>query len=168
MELNPRQLFTLNEMGIPVWELRHETNYYDVETDDLVVNCEDLLIKITACRLIVLTVAPLTNEQEKRLLHAMVFSLGLTPDKLLLISKDEFTSVENRLGEVDSKPLFILGKELAGDWGKGTTDIEKHPATLLQWPVMTSCSLEELLKQTDCKVKVWEDIKSFKSKCAFV
>ncbi len=156
MNLNPRQLFTLNEMGIPVWELRSDLilNAHDADVDKLVVDCGDLLTKITACRLIVLTTTSITNDQEKRLLHAIVFSLGLTVTDLFLITKDEFKAIEDSLGDSVQKPVLILGNDLAGNL------IKDNPAE----HIMISCSLSELLVQTDYKTKVWENLKSFKSK----
>jgi len=175
MDLNPRQLFALNEMGIPVWELRSDDSSHLVETpvDVLPVNHDDVLAQIRSCRLIVLTTTAVTNEQEKRLLHALVFSLGLRLNELLLMTNDEFVVIEDKLSDSPQKLLLILGKEYASALVEGfessdAKSAKPYTTKISQWPAYISYSLKVLLKQTELKSMVWRDLKLIKPKLAIL
>lgn len=173
MDLNSRQLFTLNEMGIPVWELRSDDSSYEVAApiDAVAVNHDEVVAQIRSCELIVLTASAVTNEQEKRLLHALVFSLGLKFNGLLLMTNDEFVAIEDRLSDSPQKLLLILGRETASVLVEGfeLSDAENtktYTTKVSQWPAYISYSLEILLKKTQLKSMAWQNLKLIKSKLA--
>lgn len=173
MDLNSRQLFALNEMGIPVWELRSDDSSHLVVTpvDVVAVNHDEVVAQIRSCRLIVLTASTVANEQEKRLLHALVFSLGLSLNDALLMTNDEFVLIEDKLSDSLRKPLLILGKETASELVEGfeLSDAENtkpYTTKVSQWSACISYSLEVLLKQTELKSMAWQDLKLIKSKLA--
>lgn len=173
MDLNSRQLFALNEMGIPVWELRSDDGSHSAATpvDVVAVNHDEILEQISSCRLIVLTASTVTNEQENRLLHALVFSLGLKLNELLLMTNDEFVVIEDKLSDSPQKLLLILGREAASELVEGfelndAGNTKPYITKVSQWPAYISYSLEVLLKQTELKQMAWQDLKVIKPKLA--
>ena len=171
MDLTPRQLFALNEMGIPVWELRPDNGSQlitAVSNEIMPTNYDDVLAQISACRLIVLTSTLVTNEQEKRLLHALVSSLGVKFNDFVLMTNDEFVVIESQLSTSDQKLLLILGDESTSRFiedaeSNHVVNKECYTTKISQWPAYISLSLSELLKKTELKASVWQDLKLLKS-----
>lgn len=169
MDLNPGQLFALKEMGIPVWELRSDNSSQLIETspESLLTN-DEVLAEISACRLIVLTTDVVTDEKEKRLLHALVLSLGLKFNDLLLMTNNEFEVVEEQLSNSDQKLLLILADESTSSFIESSkadckTIAKCYTTRRFQWPAFISFSLKDLLKQSELKAILWQDLKLLKS-----
>ena len=136
MDLSPRQLSTLNIMGIPVWEYRAD----DV-LDELVceVLSQEFLDRLLACPCWVIT-DEIENEQMHRLLHAMLFSIEIDASQFVLIHPKHISEVMHL--ETSNKVILVLGDLLDANLADKSTSIVSH-------------SLLKLLEQPELKSEVW-------------
>lgn len=145
MELNSRQLSSLDEMGITVWEFRTE-NTENVVKEPL---SPEILERVIACPWLVVLDVQLYGEAEQRLLYAMLFSIGLSFEHIVILSPSQFDTLEGE-GREDlfkQKIAFVLGERLLG---------EKSIAP--QHCVITRFSLTELLNKPELKAQAWHDL----------
>jgi len=165
MELTPRQLSSLSEMGIPVWEFR------TTEQDDAVQAPIDAIVtmepneQLLKSDWIVLINSQQYGEQERQLLHAMLFSIGVAEDQLTIIDSDHLAMLE----KVPSKKnvLLVLGEDMAKSLldkahSRGTI----HKSFDSQISTVVSFDLTLLLNDSEHKLSAWHDLQLAKQALA--
>lgn len=148
MDLTPRQLSSLSEMGIPVWALRSGSG---AVSEDLAPNEQILDVDC-----FVLIEPDSHNDQRHRLLQAILFSIGLTPDQFVMINSEQLAQLQNT--STEQKVLLVFGESLAQSlWGKSVAR-GQVVHQIVNVPIIVSFSLNELLLSPDNKALVWQDL----------
>ena len=148
MDLTPGQLSSLSEMGIPVWELRTEKSELEtLEPSEQVLNSNFLVL-----------IEPDSHtEQSHRLLQAMLFSIGLSPDQFVIINSDQLPQLQNT--STRQKVLLVLGEGFAQSlWGKSVGRGQSHQTVDGSISTLVSFSLDEVLASPENKAFVWQDL----------
>jgi DNA polymerase III psi subunit len=150
MDLTPSQISSLDEMGIPVWELRSEQA--DRETSEQLLPCDCLVM-----------VESLNNDKKtQHLLQAMLFSIGLSPDQFTIINSDQLQN-----SATPQKLLLVLGESFAQSlWGKSVVRGQNHQTLDVAISTVVSFSLDELLASPENKALVWQDLQLAKQALA--
>lgn len=160
MMLEPGQLSTLTEMGIPVWERRTlEISIAEIEPVSAEFH-EPIPIPAVDC-LIVL--AEQDNVDETiRLLHAMLYSIGLTSNNSAIIFPHQLSQLITSVYE--HKLLLVLGDDLVPQDLISETMIRGHvySAENSALKIISSLSLMTLLKSPDQKALAWQDLQLVK------
>ena len=150
MELNSRQLSSLNEMGIPVWKLRSQVSNDAVS--DNVITSQEPSEQLLRCTWIVL-VDKNHHEQSQRLLHAMLSSMAVSPEQVALISAEQLPQLQHI--EAQGKVLLVLGDKVSEQvLSRG----EIHQTQAISVNTVLSFSLDELLAQPEKKAEAWHDL----------
>ena len=156
MELTPRQLSSLKEMGLPVWEFRSaepQQTLAVAEQLDSTEPSEQLL----NCDWVVLIDAQTYSDQARQLLHAMLHAIGIEQSQVAIIDSDQLAQLENIPSQ--KKVLFILGGHLAKSLLSDTINRGSvHQALNSQITTVISFSLDELLASPANKALVWQDL----------
>ena len=150
MELNSRQLSSLNEMGIPVWKLRSQVSN-DVIVDTVIASQEpsEQLLRCTW----VVMVDKNHHEQAQKLLHAMLSSIAVSPDQVSLISFEQLPQLQHIEGQ--GKVLLVLGEEISDPaLSRGAI----HQTQAISINTVLSFSLDELLAEPEKKAEAWHDL----------
>ncbi|MFW5425897.1 MAG: DNA polymerase III subunit psi [Methylophagaceae bacterium] len=148
MELTPSQLSSLNEMGIPVWELR-------TDNTEQVSNEPVALILQAEC--LVLLESHSNEQQVQHLLQAMLFAIGLNADQFSIISSDQLPQLQD--SSVPQKLLLVFGESFAQSlWGRSAVRGTQHKMLDTQVPTIVSFSLDELLVSPENKILAWQDL----------
>lgn len=167
--LDRRQLAILTEMGIPVWELRSQqisqpatSKVTDVISTALNAEFYEPLPAVDC--LIVVTEQD-NNEKAKRLLHAMLFSIGLTPNNSAIVSAQQLSQLQT--SPYPHKALIVFGEQLVPQTlnsqavDRGRIHSSADPAL----KIIISLSLMDLLNSPDKKVLAWQDLQLLKAAC---
>lgn len=155
MQLESRQLAMLVEMGIPVWELRTEQSVDILPVAELTVPVlnENLLQRDW----FILVEQQIMNEQEQRLLYAMLSTIDVTRQQINIVTLEQLPQIEQVPAK--GKLLFVLGSTnlqllLGGDSSRG----EVHQTLSSGVVTVVSFSLKELLESPERKVLAWQDL----------
>ena len=163
MRLDPRQLSSLHEMGIPVWELRSEQTQKTVAENESVRVPTQIIAQqqLLDSRCFVMIDPKTHHEQKQKLLEAMLFSIGLSLEQLIIIQIEQLMQLETLRDP--KKLLIIMGDELRLasslpllNNGNAHQIIESNISTI------TTLSLTSLLSDPDNKAIVWQDLKLIK------
>lgn len=164
MLLEPRQLSTLNEMGIPVWELRSQQseNISPVVEITSVELDKDLLQRDW----LILVDQYSINEQEQRLLYAMLLSIGLSQQHIAVVAAEQLLQLQQVPAK--QKLLFAFGRKNAQLLLGEKTSLDEsrgkvHQALPSEFTTVVSFSLKELLEFPERKVLAWQDLQFAKS-----
>ncbi|MDB2705670.1 DNA polymerase III subunit psi [Pseudomonadota bacterium] len=136
MGLSTRQLSTLATMGIPVWEYRTEDVVSELENDTLSQEMHDRLLD---CQCWVVS-DKLEDERMHRLLHAMLFSIGIDPSQFVVIHPEHSAEIEQL--DASKKVILILGELQNTHLADKSTSVVSH-------------SLLSLLEHPKLKSEVW-------------
>ncbi|MBL1319812.1 MAG: DNA polymerase III subunit psi [Methylophaga sp.] len=148
MDLTPSQLSSLNEMGIPVWVLRSENIESKNNKESEQAFRSDCLVLIEADR---------NAQQAHRLLQAMLFSIGLSPEQFSVISSDQLAELQASTAQ--QKVLLVLGESFAQSlWGKTVVRGKSHQTSDTPISTVISFDLDELLSSPEKKALVWQDL----------
>lgn len=148
MDLTPRQLSSLDEMGIPVWALRSENS-----NEDTVALGEKLL----PCECVILLESVNPDQKSQQLLQAMLFSIGLNLQQCVVINADQLSQLQDSASQ--QKLLLILGQEFAHSlWGKSAKRGECIQLFEKALQAVVSFSLDELLNSPENKALAWQDL----------
>jgi len=158
MQLEPRQLSTLEEMGIPVWELRNQlissTSAIAVELDDQQVNANVYLIFDGENH----------TEQKQQLLVAMMAAIDININTTAVIRADQFQSLKSQ--PLKNKLLFVFGKRFHSHFlSEQTTDDMKagvHSLKESELNVVFIDDLSELIQRPESKQLAWQVLKNTK------
>lgn len=152
MDLTPRQLSSLDEMGIPVWVLRSKIASEASSAADAVITSQKPSEQLLRCTWVVL-VDKNHHEQAQRLLHAMLSSIAVIPEQVSLISSEQLPQLQQI--EVQGKVLLVLGDDLLErTLNRGVI----HQTQSVEINTVLSFSLDELLAQPEKKAEVWQDL----------
>ncbi|NQZ54608.1 MAG: DNA polymerase III subunit psi [Piscirickettsiaceae bacterium] len=160
MELNLGQLSTLNEMGIPVWELRSnaavELSAVNDELSPIELSEQQLM-----CDCWVMIESQLESQQAERLLHAMLNTIGITQEKITIVNPAQIPQLQSLPSQ--NKVLLVLGDSLAQSTF-GDTVIRGKAHTILDSELTTivSFALDDLLALPENKALAWQDLQLVK------
>ena len=149
MQLSPRQLSTLNEMGIPVWELRQQT-------------IEHIQLEQQQCVLLILLEQQDQLEPAQRLLQAMLSTIGLSQQDIVFVTQQQLPQLKNNV--IEQKLIFALGIRAAQSLLGMDIKLDNcrgkiHQVLDSQFTAVVSFGLEELLKTPENKAQAWQDLK---------
>lgn len=166
MQLEPGQLSTLFEMGIPVWELRpHQATHID-ESEEIISNCKPIDEQLLQCDWWVLLDSHTHNEQAHRLLNAMLASISVDFKQVALVSLEQLSQLHqlansNKLllafGEKVVDQLFNGQDILDGNRGKVMKSLPSELTTIVSY------DLNDFLTQPEMKALAWQDLQLAKS-----
>lgn len=136
MALSARQLSALDIMGIPVWEYRTNEVLSEPVNEALSQQQRDRLLE-SQCWVVS---DKIENEQMHRLLHAMLFSIGIDASQFALINPEHISEVE----QLDSanKVILTLGELDVANLVDKNASVVSH-------------SLLKLLEQAELKSEAW-------------
>lgn len=161
MDLTPGQLSTLTEMGIPVWELRQQKVTEFVTTSDYVTNPVEINEQLLQSDWLILIDKETYSEQAQRLLHAMLSSIGLSLQRVAIITHEQLPELQNLSAERKVLLAFgtaaaqlLLDDQLPFDDCRGRT----HQILASQLTTVVSFGLEDLLNNPENKVLAWQDL----------
>jgi len=157
MQLEPRQLSTLEEMGIPVWELRNQlissTSAIAVELDEQQLNANVYIIFDGENH----------TEQKQQLLVAMMAAIDI--NTTAVIRPDQFQSLKSQ--PLKNKLLFVFGKRFHSHFlSEQTTDDMKvgvHSLKESELNVVFIDDLSELIQRPETKQLAWQVLKNAKA-----
>ena len=156
MQLTPRQLSSLNEMGIPVWEFRSTKaeKTAGVVAEIIVQQPSEQLLN---CDWVVMIDHNHYGEQAQRLLYAMLLSMGIEEHQFAIIDVKYSVQLQN----IDSKRkvLIVLGNDIAKELlGEPLVPGTIHKILNSQISTIISFSLDDLLENPQNKVHAWQDL----------
>jgi len=157
MQLEPRQLSTLEEMGIPVWELRNQlissTSAIAVELDEQQLNANVYIIFDGENH----------TEQKQQLLVAMMAAIDI--NTTAVIRPDQFQSLKSQ--PLKNKLLFVFGKRFHSHFvSEQTTEDMKvgvHSLKESELNVVFIDDLSELIQRPETKQLAWQVLKNAKA-----
>ncbi len=157
--LEPGQLSTLTEMGIPVWELRSQATSSANTTP---VNAE-FYEPLPAVDCLIVVAEQDDSEEAKLLLHAMLYSIGLTPHNSAIVSPQQLSQLLTTPHQ--HKVLLAFGEQLVPQ--------ALHPQAIDRGhiysssdsalKIIISLSLTTLLNTPDKKALAWQDLQLLKA-----
>jgi len=156
MELNPWQLSTLKELGIPVWEFRtNEPKHTAAVVEEVgFTEANEQLLK---SEWVVVIDDENYSEQAQSLLHAMLQAIGTDEQKLAIITPEQLTQLHNVPSQ--NKVLFVLGEIVARTaFGESTFRDSIHQTLNSNIKTVVSFSLNELLANPANKALAWHDL----------
>ncbi|PCJ31698.1 MAG: hypothetical protein COA90_05365 [Gammaproteobacteria bacterium] len=172
MILTAKQLASLNEMGIPVWQQRELKpspapsstsspvqnlieSRADQDSHELAVLSDEIL----ASTWLILIDAEHYQQAEQRLLSAILLALELKAGQFSFITSEQ-VSLLTSLPEYSGKIVLVFGQQVASPlFNSGAEQgfiTHSLPASL---KVLVSPSLTELLNQPEHKAGVWNNLK---------
>ncbi|NOQ82029.1 MAG: hypothetical protein GQ548_05850 [Methylophaga sp.] len=156
MELTPRQLSSLKEMGIPVWEFRSTEAEQAVFVDKQLASTEPSE-KLLNCDWVVLIDGQNYSEQAQRLLHAMLFAIGIEQNQVVIIDSEQLTQLQNMPRQ--RKVLIVLSEVIAKSLlGESVIRGSVHQTLNSQISTVVSFGLDELLENPENKALAWQDL----------
>ncbi len=152
MDLTSRQLSSLNEMGIPVWEFRSNESEQAISVVE-----QEPSEQLLNCDWVVLIDGQNYSEQARQLLHAMLFSIGIEQNQVAIIDSDQLAQLHNVPSQ--NKILIVLGESLAQSLlGENVSRNAVHKTLNSQISTVVSFSLAELLVHPEKKALAWQDL----------
>jgi DNA polymerase III psi subunit len=159
MQLEPRQLSTLEEMGIPVWELRNQlissTSAIAVELDEQQVNANVYIVHDSENH----------TEQKQQILTAMLAAIDIDINTTAAIRPEQFQFLKSQ--PLENKLLFVFGKRFRSDFlSKQKPDdlkAEVHSLKGSELNVVFMDDLSELIQHPETKQFAWQILKNAKS-----
>ncbi len=156
MDLNSRQLSSLKEMGITVWEFRSsKPEEASIIVDEVIAQpASDQLLN---CDWIVMIDEQHYGEQAQRLLHAMLLSIGIEEHQLVIIDAKQISQLKNIPSQ--RKVLIVLGSDIAKKvLGESVVRGAVHKTLDSQISTVVSFGLDDLLENPDNKAHAWQDL----------
>lgn len=152
--LESGQFSTLTEMGIPVWEKRTLVSASVVSN----VISTDVVEALPAVDCLIAFIEQDHSDDAMRLLHAMLFSVGLTVSNSAIVSPTQLTQLMTSTHEY--KLLLVFGDDLIPASLNSQTIVRGHvysaPDSTLK--IMSSLSLKTLLHSPGQKAIAWQDL----------
>jgi len=161
MKLDSKQLSSLQEMGIPVWELRN-TQVQKPQSEDEAAPVSKLSQQqLLENYCFVMIDAESHTEQAQQLLVAILFSVGLSLEHIILIQEEDLSQLET-LND-PQKILIIMGVEVKEPSSQPLVkNSQVHQIVNANIAVLRTLSLTSLLSQPQGKEVVWQDLKLVK------
>ncbi|NQY51468.1 MAG: DNA polymerase III subunit psi [Piscirickettsiaceae bacterium] len=154
MKLDGIQLFTLEEIGIPIWELR-STNIaiqsavlldeQQLQADWLIIHAEDHYTK-----------------QKQELLTMMLFAIGVDIMNVTIIDSDQLQDLTFQI--LTNKILLVLGRQLRLKFPPEKSNLnifmsKLHVPKKTELNIFTTYDLSDLLHYPDKKFDAWQILK---------
>lgn len=157
--LLPEQLSTLNEMGIPVWELRLQATS---PADITPVNAE-FYEPLPAVDCLMLVADQDDTDEAKRLLHAMLFSIGLTSHNSAIVYPQQLSQLLASTHQ--HKVLVAFGEQLVPQAlsSQATDRGHIYSSSDSALKIIISLSLTSLLTSPNKKALAWQDLQLLKA-----
>jgi DNA polymerase III psi subunit len=158
--LAPGQLSTLTEMGIPVWELRSQAT--TSPADVAPVNAE-FYEPLPAVDCLMVVAEQDNGDEAKRLLHAMLFAIGLTPRNSAIVSPQQLNQLVTTPHQ--HKVLVAFGEQLVPQAlsSQATDRGHIYSSSDSALKIIISLSLTTLLNSPDKKALAWQDLQLLKA-----
>jgi len=156
MELNPWQLSSLKDMGIPVWEFRsNESEHTPAEVEQ--ANFTEMSEQLLKSEWVVVIDDENYSEQAQSLLHAMLLAIGIDEQKLAIITLKQVMQLQNIPSQ--NKVLFVLGEAVARiAFSESICRDLIHQTLNTNIKTVVSFSLNELLENPVNKALAWHDL----------
>jgi DNA polymerase III psi subunit len=160
MQLEPRQLSTLDEMGIPVWELRNQlissTSAVQVDLDERQVNSAWLIVYDNENH----------TEQKQQLLTAMMAAIDVDINATAVIRLEQFKTLKSQ--SLENKLLFVFGKRFRTEFlpkQKYSNEMtaEVHCLKDSGLNMVFIDDLAELIQHPEKKQLAWQTLKCAKA-----
>ncbi len=152
MSLSTEQYFTLEQMGIPVWEYRQSN---PVSTEDLSQEAEDLpAIDYAKTWVVIFDKKP--SIIERRLITAIFGSINVAHTELVLLEQQQSHALKKF--SPNKSVVLILGKKIAENLRvqpHSSLDCQQFENSLL---TVIGPSLQEILENTQVKSEMWQSI----------
>ncbi len=162
--LAPGQLSTLTEMGIPVWEFRSQEAATSVPIEAVNI-LDESCAPLPAVDCLIVVADQDDGNEAKRLLHAMLFSIGLAPNNSAVVSPQQLSQLQTT-GNVH-KVIIAFGEQLIPEELNSQATERGHiycsPDSVLK--IIVSLSLTALLNSPDKKALAWQDLQLLKTAC---
>lgn len=143
-------------MGITVWEFRTTESEQAVFVDKQLASTEPSE-QLLNCDWVVLIDGQNYSEQAQRLLHAMLFAIGIEQNQVVIIDSDQLAQLQNVSSQ--GKVLIVLGELLAQSLlGETISRDTVHQTLNPQISTVVSFSLAELLDSPENKALAWQDL----------
>jgi DNA polymerase III psi subunit len=157
--LAPGQLSKLTEMGIPVWELRSQATS---PADAAPVNAE-FYGPLPAVDCLMVVAEQDNGDEAKRLLHAMLFAIGLTPRNSAIVSPQQLNQLITTPHQ--HKVLVAFGEQLVPQ-ALSSQAIDRghiYSTSDSALKIIISLSLTALLNSSEKKALAWQDLQLLKA-----
>ena len=160
MQLEPRQLSTLDEMGIPVWELRNKlisaTAAIPAALDERQVNSAWLIFHDSENH----------TEQKQQLLVAMMASIDVEINATAVVRHEQFLSLKSQA--LENKLLFVFGKRFRTEFlpkQKSSNEMtaEVHGLNDSGLNMVIIDDLSDLIQYPEKKQLAWQTLKCAKA-----
>ena len=143
-------------MGIPVWEFRSTEAEQTVFVDKQLASTEPSE-QLLNCDWVVLIDGQNYSEQAQRLLHAMLFAIGIEHNQVAIIDSQQLAQLQNVPQQ--RKVLIVLSERIAKSLlGESVIRGSVHQTLNSQISTVVSFSLDELLENPENKALAWQDL----------
>jgi DNA polymerase III psi subunit len=159
MQLDPRQLSTLDEMGIPVWELRNQlissSSTITVELDEQQIAANCFIVHDNENH----------TQQKQQLLTAMMAAIGVDINTAALVRPEQLHSLSAL--QLKNKLLFVFGKRFCTELLSEQKEFDGMTAQVhflkdSSLGVVVIDELSELIHNPEKKQLAWQALKSAK------
>jgi DNA polymerase III psi subunit len=164
--LAPGQLSILTEMRIPVWELRGQETASPAPIDAANVNADlntDFYKPLPAVDCLMVVAEQDDTDEAKRLLHAMLFSIGLTSRNSAIVSPQQLSQLLTTPHQ--HKVLVAFGEQLVPPalHSQATDRGHIYSSSDSALKIIISLSLTTLLNSPAKKALAWQDLQLLKA-----
>lgn len=153
MQLEPGQLSTLKEMGIPVWEFRTTaSNSKTVELSEQQLLADWLIVHDKENH----------TQQKQHLLTAMMLAIGVDINAVAVVQPNQLPNLASQV--IANKIVLVFGKQhlsaLApelSNYNESQTEVYKLNSPGLN--MIVTHDLSELMQQSNKKCETWQSLK---------
>lgn len=162
--LAPGQLSTLTEMGIPVWEFRSQATSSPTDANTIAPINAEFYVPLPAVDCLMVVAEQDDSDEAKRLLHAMLFSAGLTANNSAIVSPKQLSQLLTSPSQ--HKVLVAFGEQLVPRALLNSQAIDRghiYSSPDSDLKIIISLSLTALLNSPDKKALAWQDLQLLKT-----
>jgi len=154
MQLEPRQFSTLEEMGIPVWELRHSAG------DSQSVEALELTEQQLKADWLIVFGKENHTEQKQQLLAAMLLAIGVDMKSTATVDREQLPLIETQ--NLTNKQMLVFGKQFQSALNLEQSDLDMHKLQTLSKSglnMIVTHDLSDVIQQPEKKRDVWQALK---------
>ncbi|MDF1588035.1 MAG: DNA polymerase III subunit psi [Gammaproteobacteria bacterium] len=155
MQLNSSQLSILEEIGIPVWELRPQNveprpQQREILTAETKIQCQQSWIVVVD--------KIEDNSAKQSLLYAMLKAINVSYDDVAVITSNDYLMLD--LDSTNNKIVLVLGSAALSYIDGISETLEQCRGKIHQVDIDTvvSYGLDQLLNDPNKKAVVWQDL----------
>ncbi|MBE0439276.1 MAG: DNA polymerase III subunit psi [Gammaproteobacteria bacterium] len=155
MQLNSSQLSILEEIGIPVWELRLQNVEPALQQREVLT--AETKIQYQQSWIVVVDKIE-DNSSKQALLYAMLKAINVSYDDVAVITSDDYLMLD--LDSTNNKIMLVLGSAALSYIDGISESIEQCRGKIHQIDsdIVVSYGLDELLNDPTKKAAVWQDL----------